>query len=158
MDTMTLTPGTRPSSAPAPVRATAAVPAPSRPAVQALTLSEPLPGFPRHRDYVLVPAEDGGRLFWLQSVAGDGPRFLAVPASAYFPEYAPRLPDAALDELGLGDVADARLYCLVTVPEGDVASATANLRAPVVVNPATHQARQVVLLDPAHPIRRPLRR
>jgi flagellar assembly factor FliW len=160
MDTMTLLPGTRPSSAPAPVRATAPVPAPARPPVQvqALSLSEPLPGFPGHRDYVLVPAEDGGRLFWLQSVAGDGPRFLAVPASAYFPEYAPRLPDAACDELGLGDVADARLYCLVTVPDGDVASATANLRAPVVVNPATHQARQVVLLDPAHPIRRPLRR
>jgi flagellar assembly factor FliW len=154
MDTMTLPSGTLPSSAPAPVRTTAAVPA----RVQALTLSEPLPGFPGHRDYVLVPAEDGGRLFWLQSVAGDGPRFLAVPASAYFPEYAPRLPDAACDELGLGDVADARLYCLVTVPDGDVASATANLRAPVVVNPATHQARQVVLLDPAHPIRRPLRR
>ena len=150
---MTLT-ATPPSSAPAPVRTTAAVPA----QVQALTLSEPLPGFPGHRDYVLVPAEDGGRLFWLQSVAGDGPRFLAVPASAYFPEYAPRLPDAACDELGLGDVADARLYCLVTVPDGDVASATANLRAPVVVNPAAHQARQVVLLDPAHPIRRPLRR
>ena len=155
MDTMTLLPGTLPSSAPAPVRATAAVPAPR---VQALSLSEPLPGFPGHRDYVLVPAEDGGRLFWLQSVAADGPRFLAVPASTYFPEYAPRLPDAACDELGLGDVADARLYCLVTVPDGDAASATANLRAPVVVNPATHQARQVVLLDPAHPIRRPLRR
>jgi flagellar assembly factor FliW len=153
MDTMTR-PGTLPSSAPAPARTTAAVPSP----VQALTLSEPLPGFPGHRDYVLVPAEDGGRLFWLQSVAADGPRFLAVPASAYFPEYAPRLPDAACDELGLGDVADARLYCLVTVPDGDVASATANLRAPVVVNPASHQARQVVLLDPAHPIRRPLRR
>jgi flagellar assembly factor FliW len=157
MDTMTLLPGTLPSSAPAPVRATAAVPAPPV-QVQALSLSEPLPGFPGHRDYVLVPAEDGGRLFWLQSVAADGPRFLAVPASAYFPEYAPRLPDAACDELGLGDVADARLYCLVTVPDGDVTSATANLRAPVVVNPATHQARQVVLLDPAHPIRRPLRR
>ena len=157
MDTMTR-PGTLLSSAPAPARTTAAVPAPAPAQVQALTLSEPLPGFPGHRDYVLVPAEDGGRLFWLQSVAADGPRFLAVPASAYFPEYAPRLPDAACDELGLGDVADARLYCLVTVPDGDVASATANLRAPVVVNPASHQARQVVLLDPAHPIRRPLRR
>jgi flagellar assembly factor FliW len=151
-------PGALPSSAPAPVQT--ANPAPAEPPlhVQALSLSEPLPGFPGHRDYVLVPAEDGGRLFWLQSMATDGPRFLTVPAWAYFPGYAPRLPDAACDELGLGDVADARLYCLVTVPDGDVAAATANLRAPVVVNPATHQARQVVLLDAAHPIRRPLRR
>ncbi len=126
--------------------------------VQPLSLAEPLPGFPGHRDYVLVPAEAGGRLFWLQSLAPDGPRFLAVPASAYFPDYVPRLPDSACDELGLGDVSDAQIYCLVTVPDGDVAASTANLRAPVVVNPATRQARQVVLLDPAHPFRRPLRR
>ena len=150
---MTL-PSTLPASAPAPVRTQAARPV----RVQALSLSEPLPGFPLHREYVLVPAEDGGRLFWLQSIAADGPRFLAVPASAYFPDYVPRLPDAVCDELGLDDVAEAGLYCLVTTPDGDVATATANLRAPVVVNPATSQARQVVLVDPAHPIRRPLRR
>jgi flagellar assembly factor FliW len=136
----------RPAEVPAPV------------GVQALFLTEPLPGFPGHRDYVLVPAEDGGRVFWLQSVAPDGPRFLAIPAMAYFPDYAPSLPGAACTELGVADPADARLYCLVTVPDGNVAAATANLRAPVVVNPVTHRARQVVLLDTAHPIRRPVRR
>jgi flagellar assembly factor FliW len=142
--------------APAPARTPAGVPAPVQ--VQVLSLTEPLPGFPGHRDYVLIPAEDGGRLFWLQSVAPDGPRFLAIPAAAYFPDYAPSLPGAACAEVGLADAAEARLYCLVTVPDGDVAAATANLRAPVVVNPATHRARQVVLLDTAHPIRGSLRR
>jgi flagellar assembly factor FliW len=142
--------------APAPARTPVAVQAPVL--VQALSLVEPMPGIPGHRDYVLVPAEDGGRLFWLQSVAPDGPRFLAVPAAAYFPEYAPSLPPPVCVELGLDDVAEARLYCIVTVPDGDVAAATANLRAPLVVNAATHRARQVVLLDAAHPIRRPLRR
>ena len=150
--------GTLPAPAPAsaPVRPSATVPAPVQ--VQVLTLAEPLPGFPGHRDYVLVPAEDGGRLFWLQSVAADGPRFLTVSAAAFFPDYAPALPGSVRGELGLAEPADARLFCLVTVPEGDVAAATANLRAPVVVNPVTHRARQVVLLDAAHPIRRPLRR
>jgi flagellar assembly factor FliW len=133
--------------------------APARPpAVRALVLGEPIPGFPGYRDYVLVPAEDGGRLFWLQSVALDGPRFLAVPAAAYFPDYAPALPAAVCVELGLADPAQARLFCIVTVPDGDVTAATANLRAPVVVNPATHRARQVVLLDAALPIRGALRR
>jgi flagellar assembly factor FliW len=145
---------TLPVPAPAPVRPSAAVSV----QVQALSLAEPLPGFPGHRDYVLVPAEDGGRLFWLQSVAPDGPRFLAVPAAAYFPSYAPALPGAVCVELGLTDPAQARLFCIVTVPDGDVTAATANLRAPVVVNPATHRARQVVLLDAALPIRGVLRR
>ncbi|HEY0507397.1 MAG TPA: flagellar assembly protein FliW [Blastococcus sp.] len=131
-------------------------PAPA-PGVQALALAEPLPGFPGHRDYVLVPAEDGGRLFWLQSMAADGPRFLAGCVRFFFPEYAPSLPGAVRAELGLDDATQARLYCLLTVPDGDVSSATANLRAPLVVHPATHRARQVVLTDAGLPIRQPLR-
>lgn len=128
------------------------------PAVQVLTLTEPLPGFPAYRDYVLVPADGGGLLSWLQSVAPDGPRFLVARADAYFPEYAPALPVAACTELGLDDAAEAQLHCLVTVPSGDVAGATVNLRAPLVVSPLTARARQVVLTDPAHPVRRPMRR
>ena len=127
-----------------------------------LALTEPLPGFPDHRDYVLVPAlgsgDAAGLLYWLQSVKPDGPRFLAVPARAFFPDYAPALPRAVRGELGLEEGAEAVLYCLVTVPAGDAGAATANLRAPLVVNPARGTARQVVLNDDAHPIRELLRR
>jgi flagellar assembly factor FliW len=152
----------RPAAAHAPARKPVLkalpTPAPVAPSVQVLELAEPLPGIPGHRDYVLVPADAGGNLFWLQSVAPDGPRFLAVSAASFFPEYAPVLPGAAGDELGLADVAEATLYCLVTVPDGDVSAATANLRAPLVVNPLTHRARQLVLTDAVHPIRQPMRR
>ena len=143
---------------PAPLRVVPSNPVPGPPPVQVLAFAEPIPGFPGHRDYVLLPADASGLLFWLQSVAPDGPRFLAVPAVAFFPDYAPVLPAAGCAELGLADRSGADLYCLVTVPDGDVAAATANLRAPVVVNPATAQARQVVLTDGGLPIRRPLRR
>ena len=135
---------------------TTTVPAP--PPVQVLSFVDPLPGFPGHRDYVLVPGDTAGLLFWLQSVAMDGPRFLAVPAREFFPGYAPVVPAAVRAELGLADAADARVFCLVSVPDGDVAEATANLRAPVVVAPATGRARQVVQSDAAHPLRRRLRR
>jgi flagellar assembly factor FliW len=126
--------------------------------VAVLGLVDPLPGFPKHRDYVLVGADGDGLVFWLQSMAPDGPRFLAVPPARYFPDYAPVLPGTVCAELGLEDPADAQLYCLLTVPNGDVGAATANLRAPVVVNPVAARARQVVLADGTHPIRRPLRR
>ena len=143
----------------APARPRAPSPGTRAAAVQVLALAEPLPGFPGHRDYVLVPADAGGLLFWLQSVAPDGPRFLAVSAAPFFPDYAPVLPGAALRRARAGRRRRRpSSYCLVTVPDGDVAAATANLRAPLVVNPATHRARQVVLTDGAHPIRRPLRR
>jgi flagellar assembly factor FliW len=130
--------------------------------IPVLGLTEPLPGFPGHHEYALVPAlaATGGEglLYWLQSVAPDGPRFLAVPARAYFPDYAPVLPRAVRGELELEEGTQAELYCLVTVPPGDARGATANLRAPLVVNPRRGVARQVVLADAAHPIREPLRR
>ena len=144
------------ATVPTQVPARAAVGGP--PAVQALNLVEPLPGFPGHRDYVLVAADALGRLYWLQSVAPDGPRFLAVAAASYFPDYAPALSAATCMELELVDPTDAQLYCVVTVPDGDASSATANLRAPLVVNVTRHRARQVVLADGTHPIGRALRR
>jgi flagellar assembly factor FliW len=128
--------GLRP--APAPVSAPVQRFAP--PAVLALTVTQPMPGFPGHHDFVLVPGDATGVLLWLQSVAPDGPRFLAVVADAFFPDYA------------------AEILCLVTVPADAVTDATANLRAPVVVNRDTSRARQVVLTDGLHPIRRALRR
>jgi flagellar assembly factor FliW len=143
---------TLPAPAPAPAPAAAVS------AVRQITLTEPLPGFPRHRDYVLVAADATGLLRWLQAMDPQGPRFLVVPPAPYVPEYAPRLPGAVLAELGLAVPADAELHCLVTIPDGDVHAATANLRAPLVVNPANWRSTQVVLLDGSHPIRRPLRR
>jgi flagellar assembly factor FliW len=128
------------------------------PAIRVLTLSEPLPGFPVHQDYALVPADTAGVLSWLQAVAPDGPRLLVARAAAWFPDYAPVLPPGARAELGLAASDAADLHCVLTVPDGDVAAATANLRAPLVVNPATGRARQVLLSDATHPVRRPVRR
>ncbi len=131
---------------------------PAVPAIRPVTLTEPVPGFPSHREYVLVAADASGLLRWLQSVDPEGPRFLVVPPAPFVPEYAPRLPGAALAELGLGTVEEAEMFCLVTVPGGDVRAATANLRAPLVLNPVTARGRQVVLADAGHPFRHPLRR
>ena len=135
---------------------TAVLPAPAVAAVRPVALTEPLPGFPHHRDYVLVAADATGLLRWLQSVDPQGPRFLVVPPASFVPDYAPRLPGTLLTELALEDRAVAELHCLVTVPDGDVRAATANLRAPLVMNPATGRGRQVVLTEGGYPIRHPL--
>ena len=131
---------------------------PGAPPVIGLILTETIPGFPGHREYVLVAASGGGLLYWLQSAAPDGPRFLVVPPAAYFPHYVPALPSSVCTELGLDDAQQAQFFCVVTVPDGDVAAATANLRAPVVVHATRRLARQVVLSDTGYPIRLPLRR
>jgi flagellar assembly factor FliW len=144
------------SAAAAPTAAPAAQEA--RPTVAVLGLTEPLPGFPGFRDYALLPVDGTGLVHWLQAIDPDGPRFVAVLAAPFFPDYAPVLPGVVRTELGLDDAAEPRLYCLVTIPDGDLGAATANLRAPLAVNEVTGRARQVVLADGGHPIRRPLRR
>jgi flagellar assembly factor FliW len=132
------------------------------PALPVLTLSDPLPGFPAFCEYALIeavpPAGGQGLVYWLQSVDPEGPRFLTVAAAAFFPDYAPALPRGVRGELALTDDGELELYCIVTVPDGDVGRATANLRAPLVVHVAGGLARQVVLPDGDHPIRAPLRR
>lgn len=144
--------------APTPTPTPSPAPASAAPAVRRILLTEPLPGFPSHRDYVLVAADAPGLLRWLQAVDPRGPRFLVVPPAPFVPGYAPRLPAAVLTELDLASPGEAELHCLLTVPDGDVEGATANLRAPLVVNPVTGRGRQVVLTDGRHPIRHALRR
>ena len=131
--------------------------APAVPALRLVELVDDLPGFPGQRAFVRVPT-GAAPLDWLQAVDPGGPRFLVVPPAGYAPGYAPQLPGSLLAELGLDAGAEPEVLCLVTVPDGDASRATMNLRAPLVLDPATGRGRQVVLSDGGHAIRHPLRR
>ncbi len=120
-------------------------------------LVDDLPGFPGQRSFVRVPT-GAAPLDWLQAVDPAGPRFLVVPPAPYAPGYAPRLPGSVPAELGMDAGTEPELLCLVTVPDGDALRATLNLRAPLVLDPATGRGRQVVLADGGYPIRHPMRR
>ncbi len=116
-----------------------------------ITFPEGMPGFEEHRLFTLVPhhTADGGKgsLFvWLQSLEDGGLAFLAMEPHQAFPDYAPRVPRAEMEALALTEeAARPRLYSLLTIPQGDPSGITANLMAPVVVNPRARLAKQVVL-------------
>lgn len=101
-------------------------------------------GFPEARRYAMVAAEETGIYSWLQSVDHPDLAFLVVVPAAFFPDYAPDLPDEDCDALGLRRPDDAQVLCLVTIADDGV---TANLLGPIVLNVVTRQARQVVLSD-----------
>ena len=129
----------------------------SAPVVEDIPVIEmvaPMPGFPDHQHFALVQLDDAGVLCSLQSVEDPALRFLVVPPAAFFPDYSPVIDDATVAALGIESADDA--IVLVVVNPGDQAgAATANLLAPVVVNPSTRQGGQVVL-DEDLPIRAPL--
>ena len=113
----------------------------------------PLPGLPAHRDYSLDGLDDDGILFAMRSLADPAVRLFVVRPEAFFEGYTPAVDAETRTALALEDSADPLLLVVVHPGTGE-APATANLLAPLMVNPATGAASQVVL--DGWPLRAPL--
>lgn len=113
----------------------------------------PLPGLTGHTDYSLDGLDDDGILFALRSLADPAVRLFVVRPEAFFDGYTPVVGTETRTALALGDV-DEPLLLVVVHPATEQAPATANLLAPLMVNPATGAASQVVL--DGWPLRAPL--
>ncbi len=116
-----------------------------------VTFVEPLPGF-ADEVYTLAPIDEHGVLYSLRSVQHPELRFVLTPAGAFFPTYLPVVPDAVGDVLGSNEVD----VLLVLAIGSSLADATANLRAPILVAPATGRAIQVIIDDEALPMQAPV--
>ena len=120
-------------------------------AARQLSFVEPLPGF-ADEGFTLTPIDAQGVLYSLRSQDTPGLRFVLTPAAVFFPNYRPEIDDAVGLLLGSDEV-DVMLMLTVGT---SLADATANLRAPIVLAPATGRAIQVVLDDDGLPMRAPL--
>lgn len=128
-------------------------PAPTAPTAEVpteLTFVTPPPGMMNLRRFSLTALDDTGFLFALRSLDEPAVRLFLVPPQAYFPHYTPRLDATVEDSL---DLEGEPVVLVVVHPGQDQAGPTANLLAPVVVNPATGAAVQVVLDDDRWPLR-----
>lgn len=115
----------------------------------------PIPGFPHQRRFFLLRLEDDGLIYALTSVEDPSLRFIVVPPPAFFPDYAPEIDDETLAMLDVDD--PGRLLTLVVVTTGPTAAdATANLMAPIIVDPVTRRAVQAILAGSGLPVRRKL--
>jgi flagellar assembly factor FliW len=133
----------------------------SRPAGDSVTdipvieLVRPMAGFPDLRRFALVQLDDAGDLCSLTSLEQPGLRFLVVPPDHFFPDYSPVVDDDIVDELEIESTEDVLLLVVLTAGRS-LAETTANLAAPLLVNPATRRAGQVVLDEPGLPVAAPL--
>jgi flagellar assembly factor FliW len=91
----------------------------------------------------------------LTSLDDPGLRFLVVPPAPFFPDYSPEVDEAVLTDLGSRSADDLVVLCVLTAGDS-LASTTANLAAPVVLDIATRRAVQVVLDDPGLSVATPL--
>jgi len=134
---------------------TATTAAPEAATAPVVELVRPLLGFPAARRFTLAQLADDGSLYALRSLEDADLRFLLVPAAPFFPDYAPVVDDTVVEELGIRTADDVLVLVLLTAGSS-LASTTANLLAPVLVNVHTRQAVQAVLDDPTLSLHAPL--
>ena len=115
-----------------------------------ITMAVPMPGFPAHREFVLVRLNDDGLLYAFTSIQDPELRFLVAPPEPFFPDYAPEIENEVFSALNTRDT--DRLLLLTVITAG-VEETTANLLAPIVVDRDTMRAMQVVLSGSGYPVR-----
>lgn len=123
--------------------------------IPVIEMVRPLPGFPEHKRFALVQLEPGSDLFSLTSLDEEGLRFLVVPPLHFFPDYTPEIDDDVVEDLRIESTADV-LVLVVLNPGSGLADTTANLAAPLLVNPGARIAGQIVLDEVGLPVAAPL--
>lgn len=114
-----------------------------------LTFPEGLIGFPDHHEFVAVDFQVTGECVrWLQSVSEPALGFVTLDPRAVFPDYDPEFCPADLQPL-CSDPGELVLLSVVTVPP-DIRKMTANLQAPLVINPHKRLGRQVIVTWPEY--------
>lgn len=124
-----------------------------------LEFPEGLPAFEEERWFLPVEREATAPFIFLQSLRRPDLAFLTLPVSTLQPSYRIELPEEDREKLGLPPAValeigrDVVCLAIVTVLEN---RATANLLAPIVINPAARRALQFVQADSEYRLDHPL--
>lgn len=114
-----------------------------------------LVGFPAFRHFVVLDAAVDSDYQWLQSVEEPSLAFVIVDVHLLQQDFRVEIPHEGLTELELTQTDPITIMAVVTIPSGNPELATANLRAPVVVNLRTRRGKQLILHE-SIPLRYPL--
>ena len=114
-----------------------------------------LPGFEECKSFVVFTA-DAAPFQWLSSVEGPAASFLTIDPRIALPTFRYALAAADLSRVQASEETPLLWLAIVLVePDGTV---TANLRAPIVINPATMTGHQVMPQNCLYPLRHVLYR
>ncbi|MBF0206321.1 MAG: flagellar assembly protein FliW [Oligoflexia bacterium] len=117
-----------------------------------LNFPEGILGFEHLKKFFVVDPGDNTLILWLQSVSDENVAFPIIEPIIFNPDYELKLLPVEMGSLHLEDIKDAKVYCILTIPS-DVTKMSANLKAPIVVNSKSNNARQIVLQDNKLPLR-----
>jgi flagellar assembly factor FliW len=121
------------------------------PAANVVRFPAGLPGFETCHAFVLMAPAGNGPLQCLNAVDGQRASFLVIDPRRVLPDYRCEL--SAADRHCLGSSNDQALLWLALVSVEIDGTVTANLRAPVVINPVRMTGRQIVPQSSIYPLR-----
>jgi flagellar assembly factor FliW len=116
----------------------------------AIAFPDGIPGFEACRRFVLLSADSLAPLRRLEAIEGPPAAFLGIDPRLVMDSYRCRLSEN--DMRALGADADSTLLWFAIISEAD-GVLSANLRAPIVINPQSMIGRQVLPDDGLYPIR-----
>ena len=109
-----------------------------------LSFTAPPPGFAPLTDFELEHVDGAPGLYTLRDTAGADLRLFLLDPTYYVPEYLPELTDEDLGALGASSVGEVDVYVVADIQGG---VPVVNLLAPIVVNPGSGAATQLILED-----------
>jgi flagellar assembly factor FliW len=123
---------------------------------QVISMPEGIVGFEDQTRYILLEAKEYEPFLLLISVDEPEIGFPLIPSIYVDPKYGPSLSQDEMALLGGAEAARDIAVLLVATIGNKQSEHTANLRAPVFINPKKRVGRQVILTDDDYPVRHPL--
>ena len=120
-----------------------------------MTFEQGILGFPDHQSYALIQTGENSGFYWLQAVDRPELAFVVCDPRLFVPDYRAPIKAEELKLLGLDDAEGAQVFIIVNKVDEML---TGNLQGPLVINPETRAARQLVLSDKRYSTRHPLMR
>ncbi len=114
-----------------------------------------LPGFEKLHRWVLA-GEDDDCIKWLISADLGQITLPVMDPVLVDSRYSPSIPVEVLEELEIREFKDALVIVILNIPRQEPWKGTANLLAPLVINPVSRRGRQVVLYDERYSVYSPL--
>lgn len=119
-----------------------------------LRFPDGLIGFASLRDFVVMPNEKAGPLFWIQSIEDPQIAFVLTDPTHFFLDY--RVIADASERIKLGIDEQDECYPLSVVTVHPDRTITFNLMAPILFAPKTNRALQAILENSGYSTRQPL--
>lgn len=121
-----------------------------------ITMPHGMLGFPESRRFVLFRHKEDSPFFWYQSVDEPPLAFVMINPALIVTGYRPDVTDAFKMMGWQSKDSTHELYAVVSIPRNAPEKMTANLIGPILINPGTREAVQMVITNSPYSHRFPL--